>query len=116
MLGETATKLGQADEAVGAYERAYDIDNDDSPTLKGLAASYFRAERWDDAFKYHQLLLVQHRDALGRDEHTRERDHHQSLHPRTTRHAEHKVTPAARECAPYFQAAAARVAHMDQAC
>jgi tetratricopeptide (TPR) repeat protein len=68
MLGETATKLGQADEAVSAYERAYDIDNDDSPTLKGLAASYFRAERWDDAFKYHQLLLVQHRDALGRDE------------------------------------------------
>ncbi len=68
MLGETATKLGHADEAVGAYERAYEIDNDDSPTLKGLAGSYFRAERWDDAFKYHQLLLVQHRDALGRDE------------------------------------------------
>jgi tetratricopeptide (TPR) repeat protein len=68
MLGETATRLGQADEAVAAYERAYEIDNDDSPTLKGLAGSYFRAERWDDAFKYHQLLLVQHRDALGRDE------------------------------------------------
>jgi len=68
MLGETATKLGHADEAVSAYERAYAIDNDDSAALKGLAGSYFRAERWDDAFKYHQLLLVQHRDALGRDE------------------------------------------------
>ena len=68
MLGETATKLGHADEAVSAYERAYAIDNDDSDALKGLAGSYFRAERWDDAFKYHQLLLVQHRDALGRDE------------------------------------------------
>ncbi|MDH4282090.1 MAG: tetratricopeptide repeat protein, partial [Myxococcales bacterium] len=68
MLGETATKLGQADEAVGAYERAHALDNDDSATLKGLAGSYFRAGRWDDAFKYHQVLLVQHRDALGRDE------------------------------------------------
>jgi tetratricopeptide (TPR) repeat protein len=68
MLGDTATKLGQADQAVAAYERAYELDNDDSPTLKGLAGSYFRAGRWDDAFKYHQLLLVQHRDALGRDE------------------------------------------------
>lgn len=68
MLGETATKLGRADDAVAAYERAYELDNDDSVTLKGLAGSYFRARRWDDAFKYHQVLLVQHRDALGRDE------------------------------------------------
>jgi len=68
MLGETATKLGHAAAAVSAYERAYELDNDDSHTLKGLAGSYFRAEQWDDAFKYHQLLLVQHRDALGRDE------------------------------------------------
>jgi golgin subfamily B member 1 len=68
LLGETATRLGQADEAVSAYQRAYELDHDHSDTLKGLAASYFRAKRWDDAFKYHQLLLVQHRDALGRDE------------------------------------------------
>jgi tetratricopeptide (TPR) repeat protein len=68
MLGETATKLGQARDAVAAYERAYELDNDDSDALKGLAGSYFRAEQWDDAFKYHQVLLVQHRDALGRDE------------------------------------------------
>ncbi len=70
MLGEAATQLGDADEAVRAYERAHEIDSDDSTTLKGLAGSYFRAGRWDDAFKYHQLLLVQHRDALGRDETT----------------------------------------------
>ena len=68
LLGETATKLGRGDDAVSAYERAYEIDSVDSTTLKGLAGSYFRAERWEDAFKYHQLLLVQHRDALGRDE------------------------------------------------
>jgi len=66
LLGETATKLGQTEEAVSAYQRAYEINSDHSDTLKGLAASYFRAKRWDDAFKYHQLLLVQHRDALGR--------------------------------------------------
>ncbi len=70
MLGDTATRLGNADEAVRAYERAYEIDSDDSTALKGLAASYFRAGLWDDAFKYHQLLLVQHRDSLGRDETT----------------------------------------------
>jgi len=68
MLGDTATKLGRATDAVGAYERAYELDNDDSVSLKGLAGSHFRAEQWDEAFKYHQVLLVQHRDALGRDE------------------------------------------------
>ncbi len=68
LLGETATELGRADVAVTAYERAHQIDGDDPATLKGLAGSYFRAERWEDAFKYHQVLLVQHRDALGRDE------------------------------------------------
>ena len=68
MLGETATVLGRAADAVAAYEKAYELDNDDSDALKGLAGSYFRAEQWDDAFKYHQVLLVQHRDALGRDE------------------------------------------------
>ncbi len=68
MLGETATKLGEANEAVDAYERAFGLDNDDSVALKGLAGSCFRAGRWDDSFKHHQVLLVQHRDALGRDE------------------------------------------------
>ncbi|MDH3653775.1 MAG: tetratricopeptide repeat protein [Myxococcales bacterium] len=68
MLGETATELGNAEEAVRAYERAYQLQNDDPATLKGLAGAYFRAERWDDAFKYHQLILVQERDSLGRDE------------------------------------------------
>ncbi len=68
MLGETATELGNAEEAVRAYERAYQLQNDDPATLKGLAGAYFRAESWDDAFKYHQLILVQQRDSLGRDE------------------------------------------------
>jgi len=68
LLGETATKLGRPEDAVAAYERALAIDNDDPATIKGLAGSYFRAALWEDAFKYHQVLLVQHRDALGRDE------------------------------------------------
>ena len=68
LLGETATALGRADDAVAAYERAFALYSDDTTTIKGLAGSYFRAERWEEAFKYHQVLLVQHRDALGRDE------------------------------------------------
>ena len=68
LLGETATNLGRADAAVAAYERAHALDADGTATIKGLAGSYFRAERWEDAFKYHQVLLVQHRDSLGRDE------------------------------------------------
>ncbi len=68
LLGETATKLGRAHDAVAAYERAHGLDPDGTATIKGLAGSYFRAERWEDAFKYHQVLLVQHRDSLGRDE------------------------------------------------
>ncbi len=68
LLGETATNLGRAHDAVAAYERAHGLDPDGTATIKGLAGSYFRAERWEDAFKYHQVLLVQHRDSLGRDE------------------------------------------------
>ena len=68
MLGETATKLGQVDAAVSAYARAYALDNDDQVALKGLAGGYFHAKQWEDAFKHHQMLLVQHRDSLGRDE------------------------------------------------
>ena len=68
MLGETATRLGMAEEAVRAYNRAYSLDNRDSAALKGLAGSYFKAKDWDHAFKYHQVLLVQHQDSLDHDE------------------------------------------------
>ncbi len=68
MLGETAAKLGDAEEAVRAYERAYNLDSRDSVALKGLASAYFQAKDWEQAYKHHQVLLVQHQDNLGRDE------------------------------------------------
>ena len=67
-LGEVALKLEHFEEAVRSFSKAYELDSTHLPSLMGLAAAYFGAKQWDKAFKYYQMLLVHHRDALGRDE------------------------------------------------
>ncbi|MFK7992146.1 MAG: tetratricopeptide repeat protein, partial [Sandaracinaceae bacterium] len=67
-LGEVSLKVGQTDTAIKALTRAYQIDQQHLPTLLQLAAAFYAAEQWDKAFKYFQMLLVHHRDSLGRDE------------------------------------------------
>ncbi len=68
MLGETASELGQDEEAIKALTRAYQLNSTHLPSLIGLAAAHYRAQQWDKAFKYYQMLLVHHRDSLGREE------------------------------------------------
>ena len=67
-LGETAMALGEVEDAIKAFEKAKDIDSTHLPTLLGLAKATFAAEKWGDAFKFYQMLLVHHRDSLAPDE------------------------------------------------
>lgn len=68
MLGETAMQLGKTEEAIKAFEKAYQVDSTHLPTLLGVAGAYYAAQQWDKAFKFYQMLLVHHRDALAPDE------------------------------------------------
>ncbi len=68
MLGETAMHLGRTEEAIRAFEKAYQLDSTHLPTLLGVAGAYYAAQQWDKAFKFYQMLLVHHRDALAPDE------------------------------------------------
>ena len=70
MLGETATKLDKDEDAIRAYNKAYQLDSTHLPSLLGLAGSYYRTKDWDKAFKFYQMLLVHHRDSLGSSETT----------------------------------------------
>ncbi|MBX3270938.1 MAG: tetratricopeptide repeat protein [Sandaracinaceae bacterium] len=67
-LGDVALRLQNADDAIKALLKAYQIDQHHLPTLMKLADAYYLAKDWEKAFKYFQMLLVHHRDALGRDE------------------------------------------------
>ena len=68
MLGDVALRLDQTDAAIKALSKAYQLNAQDMPTLLKLAAAYYAAQDWEKAFKYYQMILVHHRDALGRDE------------------------------------------------
>ncbi|MEM9069478.1 MAG: tetratricopeptide repeat protein [Myxococcota bacterium] len=68
MLGETSMELGNTEEAIKAFEKAYQVDSTHLPTLLGVAGAYYAASQWDRAFKFYQMLLVHHRDSLAPDE------------------------------------------------
>ena len=70
MLGDVATQVGDDEEAIKAYNKAYQLDSTHLPSLLGLAGGYYRTKEWDKAFKFYQMLLVHHRDSLGSDETT----------------------------------------------
>lgn len=68
MLGEAALETGDTEAAIKALTKASQLDQQHLPTLLALSSAYYRASNWDQAFKYYQMLLVHHRDALGKDE------------------------------------------------
>lgn len=68
MLGDVALRLGQHEAAIKALGKAYQLDQQHLPTLLKLSEAYYAAQDWEKAFKYYQMLLVHHRDSLGRDE------------------------------------------------
>ncbi|MDQ3031105.1 MAG: hypothetical protein M3Y87_01715 [Myxococcota bacterium] len=68
MLGDAALKTGDTEAAIKALTKASQLDQQHLPTLLALSSAYYQATNWDSAFKYYQMLLVHHRDALGKDE------------------------------------------------
>lgn len=68
MLGQSALAVGNTEEAIKSYNKAYAIDSAHLPSLTGVAAAYYAAADWEKAFKFYQMLLVHHRDSLGREE------------------------------------------------
>ncbi len=68
LLGEAASATGDTDAAVKALSKAHQLDQQNLPTLIALSNAYYAAKRWDDAFKYFQMVLVHHRDSLEKDD------------------------------------------------
>jgi tetratricopeptide (TPR) repeat protein len=68
MFGDVALRTGQHEAAIKALTKAYQLDQQHLPTLLKLADAYYQAKDWEKAYKYYQMLLVHHRDSLGRDE------------------------------------------------
>lgn len=62
-LGYLADKQTKQEVALERYERAFDVDPTYMPTLEGLGHAYLRVEKWEQALKAFNAILV-NRDAL----------------------------------------------------
>ncbi len=63
-LAYIAEKLGKDAEALKAYRASHELDSTYLPTLEGLAAALIRVERWGEAQRILQSILVHHKSAL----------------------------------------------------
>jgi tetratricopeptide (TPR) repeat protein len=64
-LGYVAEKNGRRDKALGAYERAYQLDATHLPVLEGYGHLLVQARRLDEAARVYQSILVHHRSELS---------------------------------------------------
>ncbi|MBK8012816.1 MAG: tetratricopeptide repeat protein [Deltaproteobacteria bacterium] len=63
-LAYIAEKLGDDARALDHYLISYELNSLSLPTLEGLGAALLRAERWEDAQRIFQTILVHHRTKL----------------------------------------------------
>jgi tetratricopeptide (TPR) repeat protein len=63
-LGYVCEKLEKQQKALKNYQRAYELDSTYLPGLEGLGAALSRGERWEDAAKIYQAILIHHKDSL----------------------------------------------------
>lgn len=70
LYGQCAEWLEDDDVAVRAFGKAFELDAQDLTSLRGLAAAHYRKRGWDNAFKFYQMVLVHHREALSSSETT----------------------------------------------
>ncbi|RMG14254.1 MAG: tetratricopeptide repeat protein, partial [Deltaproteobacteria bacterium] len=63
-LGYVRSKLARTEEAVEAFRRAFDCDATWLPTLEGLGAALVETQRWEEALKIYQTILIHHREAV----------------------------------------------------
>ncbi|MEO0324181.1 MAG: tetratricopeptide repeat protein, partial [Myxococcota bacterium] len=67
-LGSVASRVGEKEDAIRAFERANELRGEDLPTMLGFAGAYYDAAEWTEAFGMYQQLLVHHREALSPEE------------------------------------------------
>ncbi len=63
-LGYVSEKLGKKEKALGAYEKAWQLDATYLPALEGLGNLLVQHQRFDEALKVYQTILIHHRDDL----------------------------------------------------
>ncbi len=63
-LGYVSEKNGHTDKALGAYERAYQLDATYLPVLEGYGNLLVKARRYEEAQRVYQSILVHHRGEL----------------------------------------------------
>ncbi|MFZ5444170.1 MAG: tetratricopeptide repeat protein [Myxococcota bacterium] len=63
-LGYVSEKNGKRDKALGAYERAYQLDATYLPVLEGYGNLLVHARRFEEALRVYQSILVHHRGDL----------------------------------------------------
>jgi tetratricopeptide (TPR) repeat protein len=63
-LAYIAEKLDDDHRALKRYLTSYELDSTYLPTLEGLAAALLRAERWEDAQRIFQTILIHHKASL----------------------------------------------------
>src|SRR5690606_20422776 len=63
-LGYVSEKLGERERALEAFEKAYQFDSTHLPTLEGYGHLLVDSERWADAAKIYQGILIHHREEL----------------------------------------------------
>ncbi len=61
-------ELGLQQEALAAFQEAYELDPTHTDTLKGLSALLYNTEQWEAAFKIFQALQFNHTDTLSTEE------------------------------------------------
>jgi tetratricopeptide (TPR) repeat protein len=63
-LAIAAAELGNTDKALKALRVAYQTDPSDLDVIRRIADLHYVRKEWDHAFKYYQMILVQHIDKL----------------------------------------------------
>ncbi|MFZ9889426.1 MAG: tetratricopeptide repeat protein, partial [Myxococcota bacterium] len=63
-LAYACERLAKEQKALKSYQRTHELDPTYLPGLEGLAGALWRAERYEDAVKIYQAILLHHREDL----------------------------------------------------
>lgn len=68
LWGKAAAGADRFEEAARAYAKAHQLEPGSLDALVGLASAEYGQRAWERAFKYYQMVLVQHREELTAEE------------------------------------------------